>query len=66
MPLVTFETMELARKLAVLAKDSSKAGAAVLAKPGVVDQEKMKKMISRAEQMILEIKVLQSELDDIR
>jgi len=62
MPMVTSEVLELARKLNVLAKDSSKAAAEVLSKPGIVDQKKMKRMIARAETMIIRIKALQSEL----
>ncbi len=63
MPLMMPEMLELARKFNVLAAASSKAAAAVLAKPGAVDNGKLQAMIANAEAMILNIKALQAELD---
>lgn len=65
MPLIMPEMLELARKFTVLAAASSKAAAAVIAKPGAVDNGKLTEMIAKAEATILEVKALQEELDKV-
>jgi len=66
MPMITSEQLELSRKLNVLAESSSKAAREVLAKPGAVDNEILKKMIVNVEATIVNIKALQSDLDIVR